>query len=116
MTLVSARLGVEHDDAAVAIAVGDVDLASRDVDAQVGRAAEIRRIVAAARLPAAADLQQKLSVERELQYLRIVVAVAREPDGVGCVDEDAVLARRPLVARARTAPRAHEIARLIEHE
>src|SRR5688572_15724915 len=116
MALVRACFRIEDDDAPIAVTIGDVELASRGVDVEIGRAAEVRRVVAAPRLPAAADLQQKLAVERELEYLRILVAVAGEPDGIGLVDEDAVLARGPLVSRARTAPRAHDVARLIEHE
>lgn len=92
---------------AVAIPVGDIDLASRHVDAEIGRAAEIRRVVAALGLPAAADLQQELSVERELEHLRVLVAVAGKPYGVGRVDEDAVLARGPLITGTGAAPRTH---------
>ena len=52
-----------------------------------------------------ADLHQELALARELQDLRVLLAAAAQPHVVLVVDVDAVLELRPLVARARSAPR-----------
>ena len=63
-----------------------------------------------------ADLQQELAVLRELQDLRVLGVVAANPDVALVVDGDAVIRQRPLVALARAAPVADEVAGLIELE
>ena len=108
--LVGARLRVEHDDAPVAVAVRDVDFFRRNVDVEVGRAAEIRGVVAAFGLAALADLQHEFAVEREFEYLRILVAAAGRPHEIVVVDEYPVLDFRPFVTRAGAAPRAQQVA------
>ena len=67
MPLVGAGLGIEDDDAAVAVAVGDVDLVGRRIDLDIRRAAEPVGVVAAAGLALLADLQQELAVAGEFQ-------------------------------------------------
>ena len=64
--------------------------------------------------PLLADLQQELALPRELQH--VVSLVGRQPDVVFAVDRNAVHRGGPLVARARAAPRRHEIAGRIEFE
>ena len=59
---------------------------------------------------------QELAVLRELQDLRVLAAVAADPDVALVVDRDAVVRLRPLVALARPAPVADEVARGIELE
>jgi hypothetical protein len=39
MPLVSAGIGIEYDDAVIAVAVGDVNLIGRRIDFGIGRAA-----------------------------------------------------------------------------
>src|SRR5437870_2361469 len=78
------------------------------------RAAKLRAAVAAFRLAGAADLHQELALGRELEDLVVLVAVAREPDVALRIDVDAVLAFRPLVARARAAPAAQVLAARVE--
>ena len=56
MPLVFARVGVEHDDAVVAIAVSDVDLVRLLVDERLGRQPEILDVVAALALAGLPDL------------------------------------------------------------
>ena len=112
--LVLAGIGIEHDDAAVAVAVGHVDLVGLGVDADVGRTPQPRRVVAAAERAGAADLQQERAVARELQDLAVTLPVAPDPDVVQVVDEDAVLLVRPLVAVAGTAPGLDDVALLVE--
>ena len=90
MPLEGAGLGVEHDDAVVAVAVGDIDLVRRVVGHHVRRPAEPglrRRALGAVVL---ADLLEEFSVRREFQDL-VAVVVAAEPDIAVAVDVDAVL-------------------------
>ena len=79
----------------------------------VGRLVHARRVVVAPALVRSANLQQELSLARELQQhvvgpLRQRVrrrAAAANPDVVLVVDEDAVLAVRPVEACPGAAPR-----------
>ena len=57
-----------------------------------------------------------LPFERELQNLRVFIAVAGNPHRVGVVHENTVLALGPLVTRAWSAPRANHVAGLIEDD
>ena len=116
MALVLAGVGVEDDDAAVAVPVGHEDLVRLGVDANVGRAAKPRRVVAPAERPRAADLHQECPVARELEDLAVALAVAADPDVVHVVDEDAVLFVRPVEAVGRTAPALDDVTLLVELE
>src|SRR5258706_4438604 len=69
--LVGARRRVEHDDAVVAEAVGDVDLVGPVVDVDAGRTVQAGLAVAAFRLAGLADLKLELSGLPELQDLRV---------------------------------------------
>ena len=80
MAFVVAGLGVEHDDAAIAVAVRDVKLARGIVGDHVRRPAELGLAVGAARRAGLADLLQELAVGRELQDLVIALVVAGDPD------------------------------------
>ena len=77
MSLVSTRVRVEYDDAAIAVAVGYVNFFCRRVDVEIGGAAEIRRVVAAPGLATPADLQHEFPVERELRVPNIVKRAMR---------------------------------------
>ena len=85
MPLVLAGLDVEHDDAAVAVAVADVHLVGRDVFPDLRRLPEILDVVAAVVDAVLADLEQELAVAVELQDLRVLVRRCRParrcPDG-----------------------------------
>ena len=65
-------------------------------------------------MPKRADLHQELAVLGELQDVRVLLAVAADPDVALVVDMDAVVGFRPLVALARPAPGAHQVAVRIE--
>src|SRR5690348_16140647 len=114
MTFVGAGLGIEDDDAPVSIAVGDIDLVSGFVHVDVGRAAEVLRIIAAFVLSCFADLQYKLSIEREFEDLVVFRVIAADPDEIGVVHEDAVLLRRPFISAAWPAPGTNQLTLLIE--
>ena len=103
-TLESERPGVDHDNAVVPVAVGDIQLIACGIHRQVGGAAQILRVRAAAALALTAELRQELALCRELEDLGILVAVSRQPDVVLHIDKDAVLGRRPLIALAGAAP------------
>ena len=70
--LVLAGVGVEHDDAMVAVAVGDVQLVGLLVDEGLGRQPQIRDVVAALARSRLADLHQEFAVLRELQHHVVV--------------------------------------------
>ena len=88
------------------IAVGDVGLVGLRVDADLGDAAEVLGSLLPAFVAELADLQQELAVLGELQDVRVLLAVAADPDVALVVDVDAVVRLRPLVALARAAPGA----------
>src|SRR6267143_6746337 len=113
---VGARCRVEHDDAMVHVAVGDIQLVGRRVDDHVRRGAEVLRVVAAGAFALTADLLQELAVAGELENVRVLVAAGAEPHTILMVDVDAVLELRPFVTRPRSTPRRDEIAILIELE
>ena len=89
---------VEDDDAAVAVAVGDVHFVRCRVLEDLGGPPEVLRVVAAVVHALLADLQQELPGLVELQDLRVGVAVAANPDVALVIDRDAVVALRPFVA------------------
>src|SRR5207244_13467273 len=101
MTLVAARGGVEDDDAVVGVAVGDVELVRRWIDAGVGGPAQVVRVRIVSTGARLADLQEEAPRASELEDMAVLAAVAGEPHVVLMVDEDAVLAGRPVVADAR---------------
>ena len=111
---VLAGVGVEDDDAAVAVAVGHVDLVGFGIHPDAGGAPQVRGVVAAAALAGAADLQQELAVLGELQDVGVAGRVPADPDVTLVVDVDAVLALGPLVAVAGTAPRPQDVALGVE--
>src|SRR5215831_18188239 len=92
VTLVGAGGGVEHDDAAVAVTVGNKHLIGLVIHGDAGGPAQVRCVVAVDAHASTADLQQKLSVLAELEDLTVAIAVTGEPDIVLCVNGDAVLA------------------------
>src|SRR5260370_40521925 len=63
-----------------------------------------------------ADLEHELAVHCELEKLAMRLAATSEPGEVVVVDENTVLRLRPLIAGAWTAPRAHQVAGLVEHQ
>ena len=64
----------DHDDAAVSVAVGDVELIGWGIYGQVGRTAEVVRVRAAAAPAAMAELRQELALRVELEDLVILLA------------------------------------------
>src|SRR5205814_1439951 len=91
MPLVGAGVGVEHDDAAIAVTIGNKHFVRLVIHGDAGRPAQVRGVVAVDGHAAPADLQQKLSVLAELENLAVAVAVTGEPDVVPGVNGNAVL-------------------------
>src|SRR4051812_24680900 len=101
-----AGVGIENDDAMVAVAVGDEKLVRTCIDPRIGGPMHVGRVVVAFALIAAADLEQEFAVERELEE-RIVgnrlqsgiaafgTVVAANPDMLVMIDVYAMLALRP---------------------
>ena len=116
MAFVGAGLRIEHHDAAVGVTVRRIDFLRLHVDRDVGRRAERGRVIAASDRTGFADLQRELAVHREFEQLAIELAVACKPDKIIVVDENTVLALRPLVTLPRPTPGAQQIAGLVEHE
>ena len=108
-----AGVGVEHDDAAVAVAVGDERLVGLRPHEDVGRLVDGLRVGVAL-----ADASGRRSAAGTSPCCRTSAACRRrdcaatvrrrgaaaDPDVVLVVDGDAVLAVRPVVARARVRP------------
>ncbi len=110
-------LHVDDRHALVAVAVGDVRLVVRFVERDLRDAVERPHVVAAGVGVREAELLDELAVLGELQDVAVDAgAVAADPEIAFTVGRDAVVRFRPLVALARPAPRAHEIARGIEFE
>jgi hypothetical protein len=114
MALVSASRRVEHDDALVLVAVGDVDLVGSAVDFYRRGPTEGGRVIAPETLPCLADLQQELPVARELQHVVVVVAVAADPHIALGIDMNAVFELKPVVAGTGPAPRLNDVAVAVE--
>ena len=92
VALVGTGLGVEHDDAAVTVTVGNKHLIGLVIHRNSCRPAQVRCVIAIDSHATLPDLQQKLSVFRELEDLTIAVAVTGGPDVVLRINGDAVLA------------------------
>src|SRR6185436_2590739 len=109
VALVGEALGIEHHDAPVAIAVRDIQLAVGDH--HVRGPSKLRRAVGTLGLAGLAELLQELSIRCELEDLVVLVVVPRDPNVAVVVYEDAVFLYRPVVAGARAAPTAQQVAR-----
>src|SRR5688572_30800675 len=117
VALVLAGIGVENDDAAIAVAVGDVGLVGRGIDEDLRRPPQMFRVVAAFVDALSADLQEELAVAGELQDVRVLLlVVAADPDVAFVIDREAMVVRGPLVAVPRTTPVPEQVACLIELE
>src|SRR5262249_60660593 len=88
VSLVGAGLRAEHDEAMVLVAVGDEPLVSGRVHAHVRRAPEVRGVTVAPGHAGLADLEQELSIRRELQDLMVLLTAAGDPHVVLVVYED----------------------------
>ena len=121
--------GVEHGDAAVEVAVGDVGLVGLGLDEDLGDPAEALLIAAPGRegrLPllvlaghprvGLAVLGDELAVLGELHDVRVARAVAADPHHAGVVDEDAVVRVGPVVALPGATPALDQVAGLVEGE
>jgi hypothetical protein len=106
---------VEDDNAMVAIAIGDIDIAVRRIDCDIGRLVEKERTLVSPGLAALfiaivadafpADLQQQaFAIMRP--FLDNPIAAAADPDVVPSVDETAMDRFRHLL---RIAPGVHEV-------
>src|SRR6185503_4925788 len=98
-----ARLGIDHRDAAIAVAIGDEHFVGRSVEERLGDLEEmiLREAVARDALPA--NLHHELAVLRELQDVAVHRAVAADPDVAAAVHVESVIAVRPLIAGAIAA-------------
>src|SRR5262249_11228043 len=104
VTLHLAGVGIDHRDALVAVAVRDAGLVCLRIDPDLGAAVEILLVVTAGVVAEGATLQQELAVLGELEDMRVLLAVAADPDVAFVVNVNAMVGLRPLVAGAGTAP------------
>ncbi len=112
VALVSAGVGIEDDDAPVAVAIRHEDFVGFRIHANSRRPIQVFGVVTAAGFSVVADLEEKLAGLRELQDVGVLFGVAAHPDVVFVVDEHAVFVVGPLVTLARAAPSLNEVARL----
>src|SRR5262249_36572406 len=111
------RIGIEHDDPAILVAVSDEHLVRLLPDPDLRRTVQVLGVETALARLRVADLHEELAVVCELEDLAVLVGgVAAKPDVAFVVHENAVLVRRPLVARSRSAPRLDDSALLIEFD
>src|SRR5262249_33611207 len=82
----------------------------------IRRRAESHGRIAVVAVALLADLQHELAVHGELEELSVFLAVAGEPNEIVAVDENPVLALRPLKAVPGTAPVAEQIAGLGQYQ
>ena len=105
---------IEHDDAAIAVAVRDVDFVGILVDRSLRGLTELGGVVGAPGRRDLADLAEELAVEGEFEDGVVVVGIAADPDETAVVDFDAVLAADPFIAFAGPAQEARRLAVGIE--
>src|SRR3954454_12510589 len=98
MPLVFAGGGIEYDDAAVAIAVGDIDFIGGGINGSLRRLAGLGGVVSGLGGADLADLHHELAVAGEFYHHIVVVRIAGEPDKSLVVDLDAMLAADPFIA------------------
>ena len=116
MPLVRPRVRVEHNHAPVAVAIRYEDFIRLRIHHDPRRPVEGFRIVASAGLSVMADLKQVLSILRELQNVRIVHAIAADPDVVFVIDEHPMQVVRPFVTLPGSTPALNQIAGHIEFQ
>jgi len=87
-------IGVDHRDTLVEIAVRDVGLVGVGIDPDLGDPSEILEIVAASIFAKPTDLHQKLAVFGELQDVRILLAIAADPNVALVINMDAMIGLR----------------------
>src|SRR5690606_13970666 len=86
------------------------------IERNFGHPREVLRTEAVRGLAGLAELLQEFAVARELQYMRVGIAVSADPDVVHVIDGDAVVRRWPGIAFPGPAPVIHEVALGIELE
>src|SRR5688572_30819461 len=136
--LVRTGIRIKHDDATVA-GVGDEDFVRLGVYLNGRRALQSRAAVRCAELARFANLQQELTVARELQHVRIFrgrrrrsgrtacaastattssgrrrQTCSRQPDVAVAIDRNAAWVQGPVIAGAWTAPVTDKRARRVE--
>lgn len=107
--LVSAGVGIENDDATVAVAIRDEDFVGLRIDTNAGGSFQILGVVATTGFPVMADLQNEFPALRELEDVGVFVGVSAYPNVFFIVDEDAMLIVRPLISLARATPSLNEV-------
>ena len=110
------RIGIKHNDAPVAVSVGNEELVRLCIHEGVGGLIQVLRIGVAFALSGLADLHHELSVLCELQDLMILGSVAANPDELFVIDVNAMLRSGPVEARSGASPRAKEISGSVELE
>src|SRR5262249_8320476 len=108
-------IGVDHRYALVEIAVCDVGLVRFRIDPDLGNTPEILEIVAAGILAGAANLQQELAVLGEFEKVRILLAVASDPNIAFVIHVDPMVELRSFLAVHWTASGAHKASVRIEY-
>src|ERR1700732_1887658 len=98
MPFVSTGIRVKYDDTVIEISIGYIDFVCFQIDFRICWTAKTSNVIAVGLLSRFADLQHKFASARELQILSIIVTVAANPNEARCIDADAVLVLRPVIA------------------
>src|SRR3984893_18548962 len=100
MPFVSAGIRVEYDDTVIEISIGYVDFVCFQIDFRICWTAKTSNVIGVCLLSRLADCHQKFPSSLELQILAITITVAANPNESRCIDSDAVLVLRPVIALA----------------
>src|SRR5258706_12142452 len=114
MPFVRTRRRVEHDHAAVAVAIADENFVVGRLRIDRRRPAHMRIAVAALGSAGLADLQDEFAIAREFQKVIVRRIVAGSPHVALPVDVNAVLVLRPVIPLPGAAPGLLDVAVPVE--
>src|SRR5215475_7637402 len=116
MPFVLAGICIEHDHAAVAVPVGNVDFVGFRLRHDLCRPPEVLQVVASVLNALFTELEKKLALLVELENLSVLVTVSADPNIAFVINRNSVVALRPFVSFARPSPTINEAPRLVEFQ
>ena len=104
MPFVSARVCVKDDDPPISVSISHEQFIGLRVHMHIRGAVDIDLVIIPGALARLADLQEELSVARELQDMVVARAFAGDPEVALVIDVETVNLLGPVVAFTRAAP------------
>src|SRR5262245_52708723 len=108
-----AGVGVEHDDALVAVSVCNEQFVRFGIYENIRGFPKVLRVPVGLLLATLTDLHDELAGLREFQNL-IIIAVAANPDKTFWIDINSMFRLRPVITGTRATPTLDEVALYIE--